>query len=88
MTTRVAPYMRVPTCPWAIRGYFRRGNSSKQLSQIDSYVHQRLALFNSKKRQRSGPRWATVNTYAWYRTLGVHRLAGVIRSSVAATGVA
>jgi RNA-directed DNA polymerase len=68
--------------------YFRRGNSSKQLSQIDSYVHQRLALFNSKKRQRSGPRWATVNTYAWYRTLGVHRLAGVIRSSVAATGVA
>lgn len=66
--------------------YFRWGNSSRHFNRIDSYVHERLALFDSKKRQRSGRRWGQVNTYAWVSRLGVHRLSGTIRySSRAAT---
>jgi len=65
-----------------IRGwgnYFRWGNSSKKFSQIDSYVHERLALFDSKKRQKSGRRWGEVHTHAWYVHCGVHRLSGSVR---------
>jgi hypothetical protein len=32
------------------------GNSSDKFAQIDRYVHERLAIFNSKKRGRSGRR--------------------------------
>ena len=59
--------------------HFRWGNSSRHFNRIDSYVHERLALFDSKKRQRSGRRWGQVNTYAWVTRLGVHRLSGTIR---------
>jgi group II intron reverse transcriptase/maturase len=65
--------------------YFRWGNSARHFSQIDRYVHERLALFNSKKRQKRGRRWATVNTYAWYRQLGVFRLTGMVRYGAPAT---
>ncbi len=37
--------------------YFRWGNSSRKFAQVDSYVHERLALFDSKKRQKRGRRW-------------------------------
>ncbi len=37
--------------------YFRNGNSAKKFSQIDNYVRERLALFDSKKRGRSGRHW-------------------------------
>src|SRR6266550_6084920 len=43
--------------------YFRWGNSTRVFTQIDSYVHQRVALFDSKKRGRRGPRWATEHNY-------------------------
>lgn len=59
--------------------YFRWGNSSRKFSQIDSYVQERLALFDSKKRQRSGRRWGDVHTLAWFSRLGVHRLSGTVR---------
>jgi group II intron reverse transcriptase/maturase len=59
--------------------YFRVGNSTRKFAQIDSYAHERLALFDSKKRQKSGRRWGQVHTYAWYSRLGVLRLAGSIR---------
>jgi RNA-directed DNA polymerase len=65
-----------------IRGwgkYFRCGNPSRKFSQIDSYVHERLALFDSKKRQKSGRRWGEVHTNAWYVHCGVHRLSGSVR---------
>jgi len=38
--------------------YFRNGNSAKKFSQIDDYVRERLALFDSKKRGRSGRHWS------------------------------
>ncbi len=67
--------------------YFRWGNSTRVFTQIDSYVHQRVALFDSKKRGRRGPRWATEHNYAWFKGLGVHSLAGSIRWQPAATAV-
>ena len=65
--------------------YFRWGNSTRKFTQIDSYVHERLALFDSKKRNQRGRRWAEVHTYAWFKGLGVHVLAGSIRWRQAAT---
>jgi group II intron reverse transcriptase/maturase len=59
--------------------YFRWGNSSRKFSQIDSYVQERLALFDSKKRQRSGRRWGALHTMAWLSRLGLHRLSGTVR---------
>jgi len=59
--------------------YFRWGNSTRQFSRIDSYVKERLALFDSKKRQRSGRRWGLVHTNAWLQGLGVHHLYGTVR---------
>ena len=60
--------------------YFRWGNSSAKFAQIDSYVQERVAIFNNKKRRRkAGRHWGEINTFAWHLTLGVHRLSGTIR---------
>jgi group II intron reverse transcriptase/maturase len=59
--------------------YFRGGNSSRKFFHIDRYVHERLALFDSKKRSRRGRRWGAEHGYGWYRSLAVHRLGGSIR---------
>ncbi|MHB1640972.1 MAG: reverse transcriptase domain-containing protein [Candidatus Dormibacteria bacterium] len=66
--------------------YFGRGNSSQKFSQIDSYVQARLALFDSKKRHKSGRRWGTAHTVAWFGSLGVFSLSGTIRYGQPATG--
>ena len=50
----------------------------RSFTQIDSYVHERLALFDSKKRRKRGRRWAEAHNY-WFRGLGVHLPAGSIR---------
>ena len=59
--------------------YFRWGNSAKKFSQIDAYVWERLALFDSKKRQNAGRRWGEEHAYAWATGLGVYRLSGKVR---------
>jgi RNA-directed DNA polymerase len=59
-------------------GYFRTGNSARQFRAIDSYAHERMAIFTSAKHKRSGRNWGTRYNYAWYRRLGVHRLSGTI----------
>lgn len=59
--------------------YFRWGNSSRQFSRIDSYVHERLALFDSKKRQKRGRRWGEGHTQAWLARLAVFSLSGQVR---------
>jgi RNA-directed DNA polymerase len=66
--------------------YFARGNSAKRFSQIDSYVHQRLVLFDMKKRKKRG-RWRMKAKYTntWYPALGVYRLTGTVRSYGVAT---
>jgi RNA-directed DNA polymerase len=58
--------------------YFRWGNSTRKFSQIDRYVHERLALFDSKKRRQHGRRWGAEHTYDWIASLGVHRLSGIV----------
>ena len=60
--------------------YFRWGNSSRHFSRIDSYVQERLALFDSKKRGRHGRRWGQGgHGRAWYSRLGVFALSGTVR---------
>jgi group II intron reverse transcriptase/maturase len=59
--------------------YFRWGNSTHQFSQIDIYVRERLALFDSKKRGKHGRRWGQVHTTAWYARFGIFTLSGTVR---------
>jgi len=62
---RLTPVLR----GWA--AYFCAGNSSRAFAQIDSYVHERLALFVSKRQGRSGRGWIKRCPLAWLRKLGV-----------------
>jgi hypothetical protein len=55
------------------------------LPQIDAYVWERLALFDSKKRQHAGRRWGEEHAYAWVTGLGVYRFSGTIRYTQSAT---
>jgi RNA-directed DNA polymerase len=59
--------------------YFRKGNSSQKLDQIDNYVIHQLQLYLSKKHHLSGRnrrRW----TRTWtYKELGVHCLCGTTK---------
>jgi group II intron reverse transcriptase/maturase len=59
--------------------YFRGGNSARKFMQIDSYVHERLAILATAKHKRSGRRWATTYNVAWFQRLGVHTLSGSVR---------
>jgi len=59
--------------------YFKHGNSAKKFAQIDGYVHERLALWWSKKHRKSGRRWTREFTRAVVRRCGVQILAGNIR---------
>jgi RNA-directed DNA polymerase len=60
-------------------GYFRWGHSSRHFSRIDSYVRERLALFDSKKRGEHGRRWGEAHDHAWFTRLGLFTLSGTIR---------
>ena len=39
--------------------YFRDGNSARKFAQIDSYVHERLAILACNKHQLSGRKWVS-----------------------------
>ena len=56
--------------------YFRFGNSSQKFSQMDSYIHEMLALWWSKKHQKRGRRWARDFTYTKWKACGIQRLSG------------
>lgn len=62
---------------WA--AYFRYGNSGRKFSIIDSYVHERLAIFASTKHGLPGRNWQRRFTTAWLDSLGVYRLHGQVR---------
>jgi RNA-directed DNA polymerase len=59
--------------------YFRDGNSARKFKQIDSYVHERLAILAAAKHKRRGRRWAAEYNGEWFRRLGVHTLSGSVR---------
>jgi len=55
--------------------YFRWGRSGRKAAQLRYYVHERLALFDSYKRQCRGRRWHAHNQL-WFNRLGVYPLTG------------
>ena len=64
--------------------YFRHGNSARKFADIDSYVHERLAIFASIKHGlRYHRNWTRRFTWAWLRGLGVYRLSERVRSGAA-----
>lgn len=56
--------------------YFKFGNSSKTFNRIDSYIHERLALWWSKKHQKQGRRWKTDFTWEKFAKSGVVLMTG------------
>ncbi|MET7840579.1 group II intron reverse transcriptase/maturase [Streptomyces sp. NPDC005356] len=62
---------------WA--AYFRNGNSARKFSTIDSYVHERLAIFDNRKRGIPGRKWGKRHDGAWFARLGAFRLSGNVR---------
>jgi RNA-directed DNA polymerase len=63
--------------------YFRRGNSARKFSHIDSYVHLRLAIFASTKHGLPGRNWQRRFSRSWLRDLGVYQLVGKVRYGAA-----
>jgi hypothetical protein len=59
--------------------YFRHGNSAKKFQQVDSYVHERLAILTSDKHGRQGRNWVSHYNGDWFRRLDVHTLSGTVR---------
>lgn len=59
--------------------YFRYGNSEQKFRQIDGYVQEKLALWWSKKHQKSGRRWTDGIAYEKFRTCGIQLLSGKVR---------
>jgi RNA-directed DNA polymerase len=58
--------------------YFRFGNSSRKFSAVDMYVHERMALWWSKKHQKRGRGWTTNYTISVHVASGIQRLNGNI----------
>lgn len=63
--------------------YFRNGNSARKFYQVDSYLHERLALLASIKHDLPRRSWASRFTYQWYRSLGVYRPTTIRRYELA-----
>jgi len=59
--------------------YFRKGNSSRQLTQVDDYVTQQMRLYLSKKHQRCGRNWECWSDTFLYREVGLYRLSGTVQ---------
>jgi hypothetical protein len=66
---------------WA--GYFRNGHSSRKFAAMDRYVHERLAIFTSRKHGLTGRNWATRYNGGWLTRLGVFRLSGNVHWATA-----
>ncbi len=59
-------------------GYFKSGNAARKFSQIESYVWQRLVIFQNRRRGQKRPHRSRKYTYEWFRNLGVYQLTGRI----------
>jgi RNA-directed DNA polymerase len=85
-------YARLPL-EWAVedlnrvlRGwgnYFRYGNSARKFAHIDSYVNERLAILASAKHGLQGRNWVTRFDYEWATRLGIYRLTGTVKPTLA-----
>jgi len=63
--------------------YFRYGNSSRQFSLVDSYVHERLAILASRKHGRRGRNWQRHYNGVWLSRFNLYRLTGTVRHGTA-----
>jgi len=63
--------------------YFRYGNSGQKFDQIDGYVNERLALLASAKHGLTGRNWTTRFNYEWVNQLGIYRLTGTVKPTLA-----
>jgi group II intron reverse transcriptase/maturase len=63
--------------------YFRNGNSGRRFNAVDSYVHERLAIFASRKHGLAGRNWTTRYSQGWLDRLGVFRLTGNVHWTTA-----
>jgi len=63
--------------------YFRYGNSGEKFSAIDSYVNERLAILASAKHGLQGRNWVDRFNYEWCTKLGVYRLSGTVKPTLA-----
>ena len=63
--------------------YFRYGNSAAKFSVIDSYVNERLAILASAKHGLTGRNWTTRFNYEWVNQLGIYRLTGTVKPTLA-----
>lgn len=62
--------------------YFRKGNSTKQLRQMDQYVRESLGMFASKQTKRRGRGWQRHKTYlAGLGIYHVHAIGGTHRAT-------
>ena len=59
--------------------YFARRNSGRKFSDLDSYVHLRLAMFASTKHGLRGRNWQRRFSRSWTHDLGVFQLGGTVR---------
>ena len=63
--------------------YFRYGNSADKFGEIDGYVRERLAILASAKHGLQGRNWVSRFNYEWTTQLGVYRLSGTVRPTLA-----
>ena len=63
--------------------YFRYGNSADKFGEIDGYVRERLAILASAKHGLQGRNWVSRFNYEWATKLGVYRLSGTVRPTLA-----
>ena len=63
--------------------YFRYGNSADKFGEIDGYVRERLAILASAKHGLQGRNWVSRFNYEWTTKLGVYRLSGTVRPTLA-----
>ena len=73
----------------AVRGwgnYFRYGNCGAKFSAIDGYVNERLAILAGAKHGLRGRNWVSRFNYQWATRLGIYRLSGTVRSTLAFAG--
>ena len=59
--------------------YFCKGNSSRQMSQVDDYAAQQIRLYLSKKHQQRGRNWEQYSETILYKQLGLYRLSGTVK---------
>ena len=71
-----------PRGSW-LGNYFRYGDAGEKFSQIDSYVHERLAILASAKHGLTGRNWVTRFDHEWCTRLGVYRLSGTVQPTTA-----